>query len=225
MSLKNTEISRVTRTRAQAKTAYDRMSRWYDLMSGSFEARYRRQGVQMLQPHAGDRILEIGFGTGHSLLELAEAAGDEGRVYGIDLSPGMLDVARKRIAKAGLQSRVEMSCGDATQLPYADASFDKVFISFTLELFDTPDIPKVLAECRRVLRDGGRIAVVALSKNGGSNFSTHIYEWFHKRMPSFVDCRPIYTQAALIDAGFRIIESREQSSLGLHFEMVLAGKQ
>lgn len=221
----NTKISRVTRSKAQAKAAYDRMSRWYDLMSGSFEGRYRRQGLRMLQPEEGDVILEIGFGTGHSLVELAKAVGTTGKVYGIDLSSGMMKVARTRIERAGLESRVELLCGDATQLPYADSSFDKIFISFTLELFDNPEIPAVLSECRRVLRDEGSIGIVALSKNGGPNISTRIYEWFHKRMPSFVDCRPIYTQTALTDAGFHVIESKELSSLGLRFELVLAGKQ
>ena len=125
----------------------------------------RKAGLDLLKPNAGESILEIGFGTGHTLVSLAKAVGPKGKVFGLDLSDQMAKLAKENLAKAGLLDRAKVRCGDATQLPYAASSMDGVFMSFTLELFDTPEIPKVLSECQRVLRPGGRIVVVGMSKD------------------------------------------------------------
>jgi demethylmenaquinone methyltransferase/2-methoxy-6-polyprenyl-1,4-benzoquinol methylase len=135
----------------------------------------------------------------------------------------MLDVTRSRVEKVGLTERVVLECGDAAQLPFDASFFDRVFMSFTLELFDTPEIPIVLSECRRVLRSGGRICVVAMSKKGKSSASTRLYEWFHAKLPQYVDCRPIYVQESLRSAGFHIVDVSGLSLLGLRGEIVLAG--
>ncbi len=217
------EVSRVPRSKEQAKSTYDRVSRWYDLLAGGFEGKHRAAGVRKLDPNEGDVVLEIGFGTGRSILALAGAVGTSGKVYGIDISQGMLDVTRSRVEKAGLTERVVLECGDAAQLPFDASFFDRVFTSFTLELFDTPEIPIVLSECRRVLRSGGRICVVAMSKKGKPSASTRLYEWFHDKLPQYVDCRPIYVQESLRSAGFHIVDVSGLSLLGLRGEIVLAG--
>ncbi len=218
------QVSRVIRSKDQARSTYDRMSRWYDLLAGSFEGKHRDAGVRKLNPSEGDVVLEVGFGTGHSILALAEAVGASGKVYGIDLSQGMLDVTRSRVEKAGLTERVVLECGDASQLPFDASFFDSAFMSFTLELFDTPEIPVVLSECRRVLRTDGRICIVAMSKTDKLNASTRLYEWFHDKLPQYVDCRPIYVQESLQSAGFNVVDVTELSLLGLKGEIVLAEK-
>lgn len=219
----NLNISRVTRSKEDAAAAYDKMSKWYDLMTGRFEKKYTDAGLEKLKARPGEHILEIGFGTGHSILTLARSVGDSGKIYGIDISEEMCKLSRSRIEKAGMSDRVSLTRGDAARLPFDPAVFDAVFISFTLELFDTPEIPVVLSECRRVLKDSGRIGVVSLSKQ--KKTSVRIYEWFHKVMPGVVDCRPIYLQRSLEDAGFQLRDVSEISMWGLPVDVVLAEKK
>ena len=215
------EIRRITRSKAAAKASYDRLSRSYDWLTGDSEKKYKQIGLTLLDVHPGEKVLEIGFGTGKTLVELARAVGDSGRVFGLDLSDGMRAVAEKRLQKAGLLDWVELRCGDATLLPYSAGSLDAAFMSFTLELFDTPEIPKVLAECWRVLRPGGRLGAVAMSAEGQKNLMTRLYEWANKQWPALVDCRPIHAQAAVKAAGFTITEARWMKMWGLPVEIVL----
>jgi ubiquinone/menaquinone biosynthesis C-methylase UbiE len=224
MSQDDLPVSRVTRSKHQAKVSYDRISSWYDLVAGGFETRHRDAAVRKLAAAEGDVVLEIGYGTGHAIVMLAEAVGKSGKVYGIDLSEGMRGITRSIVEEAGLSGRVVLECGDAMQLPYCTGFFDKIFVSFTLELFDTPEIPTVLSECLRTLRGSGRICVVAMSKKGKPSTLTRLYEWLHEKLPNYVDCRPIFVQKSLEDAGFHILDVTDLSLLGLRGELVLAEK-
>jgi len=220
----NHAISRVNRTRSETRTAYDRLSRWYDILAGNWEQKPRLAGLQLLAVLPGETVLEIGSGTGQSLPILAQAAGVDGRVLGLDLSPGMLATASARLGRTALTGRVKLSCGDAACLPFASETCDALFTSFTLELFDTPEIPLVLQECRRVLRPGGRLCVISLSKAGPSQKMVELYEWSHARFPALVDCRPIFARQSLEDAGFVIAAARQMELWGLPVEIVVGGK-
>ncbi len=194
----------VFQTRDQTRAFYNKISGVYDLLADRSEAPVRRAGLDLLKAREGERILEIGFGTGHSLIRLADTVGPHGQVLGLDLSDKMLAVARANVAKAGLSARVRLRCGDAVHLPYADGGLDAVFMSFTLELFDTPEIPEVLRECWRVLRPGGRIVVVGMSKEGQREPLVAVFEWAHRHFPNFMDCRPIFVRQAVEAGGFTI---------------------
>lgn len=214
----------MTYRRQQARIIYNRYSRWYDLLSFGMENRLRNLAVERLAPCPGDRVLEIGFGTGHSIVQLAERIGESGKVFGIDISNGMAKATLSRVRKAGFSDRVSLVLGDAQQLPYCVNTFDHIFISFTLELFDTESIPQVLSECRKSLRHGGRICVLGLSRKRASNIITRLYEWLHKKFPQYVDCCPIYVKEWLERAGFCILSASEHSLAGLCCELVLAEK-
>ena len=217
-------VLRVFQSKDQTKAFYNKISGVYDLLSERSEAPMRKTGLDLLKPKAGESILEIGFGTGHTLVSLARAVGPGGRVFGLDLSDQMAKLAKGLLAKAGLLDRARIRCGDATQLPYAAGAMHAVFMSFTLELFDTPEIPKVLTECRRVLRPGGRIVVVGMSKAGPRDPLVNVFEWTHRHFPKFVDCRPIYVRRMLEDAGFSIRKALTKH-MWIPVEIILGVKQ
>ena len=119
----------------------------------------------------------------------------------------MVEISRKRADEEGLNDRIEPLRGDALHLPYASETFAGIFMSSTLELFDTPEIPLVLAESSRVLRPGGRIVVIGMSRAQPHGLVMKIFEWTHRHFPNYLDCRPILVRQALEDAGFEVCDS------------------
>ncbi len=222
----NRSVRRVNRSSEACRRSYNRLSRWYDLLAGSTEKKYRDWGLEKLSAQPGERILEIGFGTGHCLATLARAVGQEGCVIGVDLSDGMMAIAMKRLQRYGLTDRADLYCGDASHLDFLEAgSVDAVLMCFTLELFDTPEIPRVLQECNHVLRSGGRLVVVCMTKTDPPGMPVRVYEWFHDRMPDYADCRPIFAQPILEQCGFSIGSASLSTMWGLPVEIILARKQ
>jgi demethylmenaquinone methyltransferase/2-methoxy-6-polyprenyl-1,4-benzoquinol methylase len=216
--------SRVLTTRRETRRTYDRLSGIYDWLGGAAERRLRAVGLQRLDVQPGERVLEVGCGTGADLPRLAQAVGPQGLALGLDLSSGMLAVARRRLERASPDGSGRLLCGDAAYLPLGASSLDALWMSFTLELFDTPEIPRLLAECRRVLKPGGRLAAVALSAAGPESRLRRWYEWSHAHFPQWVDCRPINAQAALTVAGFKLAAAEQRRLWGLPVEVVLGVK-
>lgn len=218
-------VRRVNRSKEDARASYNRLSRWYDIISGNTEKKYRDWGLQKLSAQSGEKILEIGFGTGHCLVALAQAVGPTGRVLGLDISDGMLAIARERLQAHGLTERVGLHLGDAAHLDFLEAeTLDGVFMSFTLELFDNPEIPRVLGECRRVLKSGGRLVVVSMTKTMPPTLPVQIYEWFHDHLPNYADCRPIFARQDIEQCGYAIQDVSLSSMWGLPVEIILARK-
>lgn len=216
------DMKPVSRSKDEAKAAYDRLSRWYDLLANGSEGPFREQGLKLLGVQPGDRVLEFGFGTGRALVRLAQAVGEAGFVVGLDLSAGMAAVARDRLRTKDAGERVALCLADAARVPLTYGVFDAVFMSFTLELFDTPEIPEVLASCRALLQPGGRLGVVALAKYDDANLAVRLYEWAHTKMPAWVDCRPIPLRPLLEDAGFSVHKVAAGMMWGLPVETVIA---
>jgi demethylmenaquinone methyltransferase/2-methoxy-6-polyprenyl-1,4-benzoquinol methylase len=141
----------------------------------------------------------------------------------VDLAENMVAATREELAKENLLDRADLVCGNAEHLPYGGDSLDGIIMIFTLELFDTPDIERVLGECRRVLRWGGRIVVVGISKEGRQGLLVRAFEWTHRHLPNLMDCRPIFIRRALVSAGFQIEDSRVDH-MWVPVEIVLAKK-
>lgn len=212
-------VSRVTRSKQAAREFYDRLCRWYDLLSGP-DQQMTRLGLDWLALQPDQRALDIGCGTGAAMRELAGMTGGKARLSGCDLSPGMLARARIKLRREG--ERASLICADAVRLPHGTSAFDAVLLSFTLELFDTPEIPLVLAECRRILKPGGRLVVIALAKTDQPGWMERVYEWVHSRAGNIADCRPIYALHFLEQAGFHACKQLRRSIWGLPVDIILA---
>ncbi len=146
----------------QTRAFYNRISRASDLLADAGEHAARDAGLDILDVGPGERVLDIGCGTGHGLVRLARSAGPAGMVCGIDVSDGMIAVTRRRLHEEQRASRVHTLVADAEWLPFGPREFDAAFMSFSLELFESRDRSSVMQEVRRVLRGGGRLGVVAI---------------------------------------------------------------
>jgi len=118
-------------------------------------AAQRDQFLRALRPRPGERVLDVGSGPGFLAATIAEAVGPSGVVYGVDISEPLLAVARSH---CGHLSWVQFRNADAAQLPFADHGFDAVISTQVLEY--VRDVPAALAEIYRVVRPGGRVAIV-----------------------------------------------------------------
>lgn len=122
---------------------------------------------QVLAPQLGERFLELGIGTGYYTLDLAEWVGAAGRIEIFDLQQEMLDHVLERAHERGVSNLIPTR-GDATRLPYTDASMDAVLL--TAVLGEIPDRGAAVSEIARVLRPGGRLIVGELF--GDPHFTT-----------------------------------------------------
>ena len=158
------------------RAMFDRIAPRYDrlnaLMTLRLDRGWRRATIDAAEIHPGDRVLDVACGTG-DLVELARARG--ARVAGIDFAAGMLAVAGRR----GLRERVVR--GDTLALPLADAATDAITCAFALRNFVA--IPPFFAEAARVLRDGGRLAVLEVAEPRSALLRAGHRFYFHRAVP------------------------------------------
>lgn len=138
--------------------AYDRMNR---LMTFGIDKIWRKKCVHAAMDGNPADILDLAAGTGDLTLALSMAASDA-RVTGADLSEGMLQIARGKMERNGVASKVTMCRADILDLPFASKSFDAVTIAFGVR--NLQDIEKGFREMLRVLRPGGRLVVLELAE-------------------------------------------------------------
>lgn len=134
--------------------AYDRAGA---ALSFGQDPRWRRAMVAAVDATPGDRVLDVATGTGLVAAELVRRYGCE--VVGIDQSPEMLAAARDRLARdPALAARVALLAGEAEDLPFEDGAFDHLTFTYLLRYVDDP--AAALAELARVVRPGGRVAML-----------------------------------------------------------------
>jgi ubiquinone/menaquinone biosynthesis C-methylase UbiE len=208
------------RSKEETRRTYNKMSQYYDIFGG-FERKYRFIGLKILDPHPDDTLLELGFGTGSSIIWMSRIVGSTGKVYGIDISEKMLQIAQRKVRKYKMEQNVILSQGDACNTHFESGKFDGIFMSFTIELFSTDEISQILVECRRILKPNGKLAIVALSKVGRFQKMTRLYEKLHEKYPQTLDCRPINLADIIKANNFKLETQKIVPMWGLYTEIVL----
>ncbi len=142
-----------------------RWAKYYDLivqiMALGQAGRLRRKSIEQAQIKPGERVLDVGCGTGDLTLLAKKFTGPTGQVAGLDAAPEMIEVARGK-ARRG-QSDVDFRVGVIERLPFPADSFDVVLSSLMLHHLPDDLKPQALAEVRRVVKPGGRLLIVDFS--------------------------------------------------------------
>jgi phosphatidylethanolamine/phosphatidyl-N-methylethanolamine N-methyltransferase len=139
---------------ANTRKIYDVHAMFYDATFGRLVRRRIARAISHMNIRPDDRVLDLGIGTGVSLDYYPP---DRGRLIGVDLSSGMLRKAREKVRERGLQSAVVFQA-DALHLPFADDTFDHVFMSHVISVVSDPY--RLIQEAQRVSRPGARIVMV-----------------------------------------------------------------
>jgi len=151
--------------KSEAPQMFDRIAHRYDLLnrllSGRRDVAWRRQMAAMLPDRPDLELLDIATGTADVLLTLFERRKNIAHGVGADMAGRMLATGRDKVARAGLDDRIELVQADALALPFPDESFDAATIAFGIR--NVTDVPRGLAEMHRVLRPGGRLLILEFS--------------------------------------------------------------
>jgi ubiquinone/menaquinone biosynthesis C-methylase UbiE len=183
---------------------YDQTAAFYDEVVASQQSGPKLAALEVLARRPGERVLEAGVGTGWAFERLIAASGSDGAV-GVDVAPGMLEVARQRLPDATL------ILADVLGLPFAGGAFDCLLCSYTLEVLPGEAMLPALRELYRVLRRGGRAVVVNLTDGEDETGAAMTEDWrrrFVADPEAFGGARPLHASAMLRYAGFVDVSRR-----------------
>lgn len=186
--------------------AYDIMLR---LFWGSRERTYRQQVLRLTGIGPGERLLDIGCGTGTLAIAAKAVVGPTGTVAGIDASPEMIARARNKTRKSHLEISLTRSSADS--LPFPDASFDAVLSTTVLHCLPRPALASCLGEMRRVLIPGGRLLCIDFGRPDQARHSLMSHMRRHREFD-------IYSVIPTLEqAGFANIRSEPLGFGDLHY--------
>ena len=147
----------------QVAQMFDNISENYDdlnrVISFGIDVKWRKKVVAIVGKSNPKQLLDIATGTGDLAIMLASLQPD--KIIGLDISEGMLNVGKEKIAKANLSEMIEMQVGDSENMPFNDNTFDAITVSFGVRNFANLD--KGLQEIKRVLKPGGTFVVLETS--------------------------------------------------------------
>ena len=148
------------------KDVFTEIAEYYDEMNEIMSMHMVQGWHKFMMKKAGDisgkKCLDVGTGTGEIAFHVARTAGDGSEIIGLDLTPAMLELAKRKEPELNLPVKIEWVQGDALKLPYADDSFDLVTSGYMLR--NVTDILGAVSEMHRVLAPGGKVIVAELSK-------------------------------------------------------------
>ena len=141
---------------SDVRTIYSRRSRVYSKTIAPLEFPNHVKAIERAVIRSDEVVLEVAVGPGLAMTEIAKYVGPPNKVQGVDISPGMLAVARKTLEAAGV-TNVELSEGSALELHFPDNTFDVLYNAYMLDLILLADMPRILNEFKRALKPGGRL--------------------------------------------------------------------
>jgi len=148
----------------QVEQMFDNISGKYDelnhILSMGIDVGWRKKVVKIIKNQNPETVLDIATGTGDLAIMMAKAT--DAKITGFDLSAGMLDVGRKKIAELNLEDRIELIQGDAEKMKFEDNSFDCITVAFGVRNFE--NLKKGLDEIYRVLKPGGKFVILEFSQ-------------------------------------------------------------
>lgn len=148
----------------QVRRMFDSIAETYDqlnhTLSFGFDKGWRRKGIAFLRPFSPQSILDIATGTGDLAISMRRTL-KASRIIGADISEGMMEVGRRKVAAAGYSEHISFEQQDCTALTYRDNTFDAVTAAFGVRNFE--DIEQGIAEMYRVLKPGGHLMILELS--------------------------------------------------------------
>jgi len=147
----------------QIATMFDNIAHRYDFLNRSLsmgiDIIWRKKAIAQLKEIQPKAILDVATGTGDFALEAMSLNPD--KITGVDISVGMLELGKVKIAKKNLSDKIEMVVGDSENLPFADNTYDAATVAFGVRNFE--NLEKGLTDINRVLRPGGKLVVLELS--------------------------------------------------------------
>ena len=213
----NHEILDARHTHGEIVRKYDRIASIYDLFGIMMESKARHRALELASIQNGERILEAALGTGLNFFELVRR-NPHGWVEGVDVSAKMLERAERRITKTG-QKNYSLRLCDCRHLPFEDGTFDIVMSQYLLDILPVEDFIPVLLEFKRVLRYGGRLILVHMTK--GEKWVNHFYEAVYRlRLPLLAGCRGVLALPFLKRAGLGDLHREFISQMGFPSEVI-----
>jgi ubiquinone/menaquinone biosynthesis C-methylase UbiE len=197
---------------------YDRIAPVYDLWAWLTEGKARRRCLELASIRDGEAVLEVAVGTGLAFADILEA-NPSGRNEGIDLTAAMLARAEKKAARAGA-GNYRLRVGDAYALEFPDQSFDVLVNNYMFDLLPVRDFTAVLGEFRRVLRPGGRLAMVNMTL--GERWYNGLWRHVYAMNPALLGgCRGVSLLPFLQECGFEPARREYISQFTFPSEVVL----
>ncbi len=175
----------------------------HDVFAWAVEKSARRQLIDVAAIKDGEDVLEVAVGTGLNFVRLVEL-NPTGRNFGIDITPAMMDRARKRLNRVEADpEHFQLAIGDAYQLEFGDNSFDVVINSYMFDILPVEDFGHVLGEFRRVLKRSGRavIANMTIGPRGRHGFWETVYR---THPPLLGGCRGVQLEPYVVAAGMQV---------------------
>jgi demethylmenaquinone methyltransferase/2-methoxy-6-polyprenyl-1,4-benzoquinol methylase len=202
-----------------AQRFYDRIGSRYDWFE-FYEAKAKERARNALHLAPGLTLLNVGVGTGKELAHLLDAITPGGTGFGLDISPIMLGLTYQRTS-------APVCLADARSLPYAEETFDRLYAGYVLDLLPYPDLLGVIVGFHRVLKQSGRMAILALTEGVDRPSKALISAWkmiFAINPAMCGGCRPLQLFDLVNQAGFKNIERQVIVQFGVPSELIAATK-